>query len=172
MITGIGHERDETIADLVAHTKQKTPTAVAEFILQGFMDFESQVDNYALAIAKSTSAITQQANLRLTSLAERLQMQASNKVSNQEQDLNSRVQHLAIKTSNHLERQGEKLRSIEAKHQDLDPGNVLKRGYTFTTSNRNSIFAEQVQKDDQLVTYSRDQIIESKVTKTSKNDKI
>ena len=64
------------------------------------------------------------------------------------------------------------LNALEEKHRDLDPGNILKRGYTFTTSNRNSIFAKQVRKDDELVTYSRDQIIESKVTKTRKNDKI
>ncbi|MBP7507130.1 MAG: exodeoxyribonuclease VII large subunit [Prolixibacteraceae bacterium] len=33
VITGIGHEKDESIADMVAHTKLKTPTAVAEFII-------------------------------------------------------------------------------------------------------------------------------------------
>ena len=36
VFTGIGHERDETIADLVAHTRLKTPTAVAEFILSSY----------------------------------------------------------------------------------------------------------------------------------------
>jgi exodeoxyribonuclease VII large subunit len=33
IITGIGHERDDTILDLVAHTRLKTPTAVAEFLI-------------------------------------------------------------------------------------------------------------------------------------------
>jgi exodeoxyribonuclease VII large subunit len=47
VLTGIGHERDETIADMVAHTKMKTPTAVAEFLLSGFRDFE---DSLALQI--------------------------------------------------------------------------------------------------------------------------
>ncbi|MDR1980185.1 MAG: exodeoxyribonuclease VII large subunit [Tannerellaceae bacterium] len=37
IITGIGHERDDTILDLVAHTRMKTPTAVAEFLI-GQMD--------------------------------------------------------------------------------------------------------------------------------------
>lgn len=39
IITGIGHERDETIADLVAHTNLKTPTAVAEFLIGQITDF-------------------------------------------------------------------------------------------------------------------------------------
>lgn len=34
VITGIGHERDESVADLVAHTRLKTPTAVADFLLR------------------------------------------------------------------------------------------------------------------------------------------
>ncbi|MDR2533513.1 MAG: exodeoxyribonuclease VII large subunit [Tannerellaceae bacterium] len=33
IVTGIGHERDETVLDLVAHTRMKTPTAVAEFLI-------------------------------------------------------------------------------------------------------------------------------------------
>ena len=33
IITGIGHERDDTVVDLVAHTRMKTPTAVAEFLI-------------------------------------------------------------------------------------------------------------------------------------------
>ena len=40
VLTGIGHERDETIPDLVAHTKLKTPTAVAEFLIEKMSSFE------------------------------------------------------------------------------------------------------------------------------------
>jgi exodeoxyribonuclease VII large subunit len=39
IITGIGHEKDDTIIDLVAHTRMKTPTAVAEFFISGAMRF-------------------------------------------------------------------------------------------------------------------------------------
>lgn len=41
VITGIGHERDTTIADMVAHTRMKTPTAVAEFLISHFEAFEA-----------------------------------------------------------------------------------------------------------------------------------
>ncbi len=43
VITGIGHERDDSIADLVANTRLKTPTAVASFILQKAEEFELSV---------------------------------------------------------------------------------------------------------------------------------
>lgn len=39
VITGIGHDKDETVIDLVAHTKMKTPTAVAEFLVNGAESF-------------------------------------------------------------------------------------------------------------------------------------
>ncbi|MCZ6899868.1 MAG: exodeoxyribonuclease VII large subunit, partial [Bacteroidetes bacterium] len=43
VVTGIGHERDESICDLVAHTNLKTPTAVSEFIINQVIDFENSV---------------------------------------------------------------------------------------------------------------------------------
>ncbi len=45
VITGIGHQRDETIADLVANTSIKTPTAVASFLISRLADFEKIVIN-------------------------------------------------------------------------------------------------------------------------------
>ena len=44
VITGIGHDKDETAVDLVAHTKLKTPTAVAEFLISGAAAFEQMLD--------------------------------------------------------------------------------------------------------------------------------
>ncbi len=44
VITGIGHERDETIADLVAHTSLKTPTAVAEFLIERVTSFDNYIN--------------------------------------------------------------------------------------------------------------------------------
>ncbi|MCX6256768.1 MAG: exodeoxyribonuclease VII large subunit [Bacteroidia bacterium] len=43
VITGIGHERDDSIADLVAHTRLKTPTAVAEFLVAKLAEFEETI---------------------------------------------------------------------------------------------------------------------------------
>jgi exodeoxyribonuclease VII large subunit len=43
VLTGIGHEIDSTVADLVAHTSLKTPTAVADFLLSHNVLFESRI---------------------------------------------------------------------------------------------------------------------------------
>ena len=44
VITGIGHERDDTVADVVAHTKVKTPTAAAEFIINMALDCAQELE--------------------------------------------------------------------------------------------------------------------------------
>lgn len=49
VLTGIGHEKDESIADMVAHTRLKTPTAVAEFLI-------SKLDDVALEIQELETA--------------------------------------------------------------------------------------------------------------------
>lgn len=44
VISGIGHERDESIVDMVANTRMKTPTAVANFIIDYNAEYESHID--------------------------------------------------------------------------------------------------------------------------------
>ncbi len=54
VITGIGHEKDETVADLVAFAGLKTPTAVAEFILDRISNFEEKLLSLAAGISYRT----------------------------------------------------------------------------------------------------------------------
>ncbi len=43
VVTGIGHEKDESVVDLIAHTKLKTPTAVADFLVSKTYEFEQEL---------------------------------------------------------------------------------------------------------------------------------
>lgn len=54
VLTGIGHERDDTVVDLVAHTRMKTPTALAEFLI-GRIE-ETATELYSLQQAASSLA--------------------------------------------------------------------------------------------------------------------
>src|SRR5690606_27987294 len=65
VVTGIGHERDESVVDLVANTKMKTPTAVAEFVLYGFRDFEEKVLENLIRIERSIGRILQVENRKI-----------------------------------------------------------------------------------------------------------
>ncbi|MCA1744996.1 MAG: exodeoxyribonuclease VII large subunit, partial [Bacteroidales bacterium] len=63
VITGIGHDRDVSVADLVAHTSAKTPTAVAEFLISGASRILEQVNAYSRDLKQITKQqLTQQHN--------------------------------------------------------------------------------------------------------------
>ena len=46
IITGIGHERDDTVIDMVSHTRVKTPTAAAEFLINRMRETASDLERY------------------------------------------------------------------------------------------------------------------------------
>jgi exodeoxyribonuclease VII large subunit len=52
VFTGIGHEQDETIADLVAHTRLKTPTAVAEYLIGIFRLADQKINELSVTLAE------------------------------------------------------------------------------------------------------------------------
>ena len=56
VITGIGHETDQTLADAVAHTAQKTPTAVADFLVERMAQFEGEVGREGRAVTAECRA--------------------------------------------------------------------------------------------------------------------
>jgi len=54
VLTGIGHEQDDSIVDMVAHTRLKTPTAVADFLINCLGNFEVSLDNFNSLIVELT----------------------------------------------------------------------------------------------------------------------
>ena len=70
ILTGIGHERDDTVVDLVAHTRLKTPTAVAEFLI-------ARMDQAAQIVEELQQTMTQSASVRLLQEKQRLQSYAT-----------------------------------------------------------------------------------------------
>jgi exodeoxyribonuclease VII large subunit len=65
IVTGIGHERDETIADMVAHKSLKTPTAVAEYLIDRLLNFTNKLSSLQERIDQIVRWIIQQQTLLL-----------------------------------------------------------------------------------------------------------
>jgi len=71
VLSGIGHEQDESVVDIVAHTRLKTPTAVAEFLISRFQDAENYIielqnhiaDRYSESIGKEKDKMSRYALL-------------------------------------------------------------------------------------------------------------
>ena len=75
IITGIGHERDDTVLDSVSHTRVKTPTAAAEFLINHLHDTAETLEDYASSILYAVTARMEKEKTRLTRLVERIPMQ-------------------------------------------------------------------------------------------------
>lgn len=184
VITGIGHERDETITDLVAHTKMKTPTAVAEFIISGFRNFEIELlEKFNILSGKLDRALDEESQ-NLDQLLFRFQRSVQQKLNVQEIKLSKWIKNLHYGYQNALKVENQKLDDLkqsikrspsllirnqtyleylEKEINVLDPQNVLKRGYSITTVNgKNVTLVKKIDKDTKMITLTSNRKIESK----------
>jgi len=109
VISGIGHEKDESVVDLVVHTKLKTPTAVADFLVNRGYQFEERLLSARDQIVQNTSRFIQTEHQRQQNLSGRI-------VPN--------INTLIERTQTRLDRKAEKLTHlnqlfIQSQHQHL-----------------------------------------------------
>ena len=185
VLTGIGHERDETIADLVAHTRLKTPTAVAEFILSSFREYE---ENLALA-AQRLDWITrakfseeerklQACHLRIQgegkqllsregekvrTTALRIQHSIKNGTKQEKSKLEQRQEQLKKDLQRFFKIQLESILRLETGSRQLDPNALLQKGYTRTESQGKPIHQLTLAPGDQILTHTSTQKISSTI---------
>lgn len=74
VITGIGHERDVSIADLVAHTSVKTPTAAASFLIDSLLGFLNLLESYEASVIDYAQGIISEKKNALTSFGRMLKI--------------------------------------------------------------------------------------------------
>jgi len=90
VITGIGHEKDDTIIDLVAHTRLKTPTAVAGFLISGIAVFYERLVEMENEIVQITSNTIDLQQNNLERIAERLRYSVSGFINEKKIDLSKK----------------------------------------------------------------------------------
>ena len=72
IITGIGHERDDTVLDMISHTRVKTPTAAAEFLINHVRQTAQELEAYEEVIYQEVPRLLQQEKQRLDSFVTRI----------------------------------------------------------------------------------------------------
>ncbi|MGD9977615.1 MAG: exodeoxyribonuclease VII large subunit [Bacteroidales bacterium] len=81
VLTGIGHDKDVSITDMVAFSSLKTPTAVAEFLISKFTAAEATAAELALQLLNATSKAVDKENFNLTSRQLKIQQYGSTAIS-------------------------------------------------------------------------------------------
>ena len=129
VITGIGHEKDRSVVDEVAHTRLKTPTAVAEFLISRFRAYEDRLIELQRKITTVTADALNLQRGRIFEIAHNIVYKANQKLLLMHRDVAKIEEALKTKPFNTIDRIKAYLDSAEQKTILLDPVNVLKRGY-------------------------------------------
>ena len=161
IITGIGHERDDTIIDMVSHTRVKTPTAAAEFLIHHQEEELDYVNALADRIIKNGLAKIANEKTRLQAITSKmpslykaykageearldrkLSIIQNNILQNVQRKLNTtamREQQLKLYTSALLNKEHNRLDILENKIKNASPERILKLGFTITRINGKAV---------------------------------
>lgn len=185
VLTGIGHERDDTVLDVVSHTRVKTPTAAAEFLINHLRGTAEALDGYASFINQTIPDILQREKERLERCVSRIPSQVEirlqREVFRQErlfkrmelvwQSRLMREEHrldlslrIAGALQTRLQREKHRLELFEQRVNAASPDVLLKRGYSITLNNGKAVTDASLLKDgDEIVTRLAKGEIRSKV---------
>ena len=144
IITGIGHDRDESILDMVSHTRVKTPTAAAAFLIDHLKTVFDQLTTLSEAIPKLFSVVKARQEARLDNLYQRILMRVQQRAVTSQADIRNLEQGLLTALQRRLTSEHHRLEMLEEKVCSLDPTLLLKRGYTITLFNGKAVRDPQV----------------------------
>ncbi|MBO7577927.1 MAG: exodeoxyribonuclease VII large subunit [Prevotella sp.] len=132
IITGIGHERDESILDMVSHTRVKTPTAAAAFlidhlkeVLEVLIDAQERITRYAQQKLSTLDA-------QLSVVAEAIPRLFSVVKTRQDARLDNMQEKMIMLIERRLETEQHRIQLVSEKLKSLDPTLLLRRGYSIT----------------------------------------
>ena len=134
VITGIGHEIDSTVADNVSRLSLKTPTAVANFMIDHNLAFESSIAELSQWIAKLSIQHLKRHEMMLSQTAQIIRMVPLEKIRQHEHNLRSISTQIKQTVTHILKWQTDKLQFSENRISILQPENVLRRGYAIVRS--------------------------------------
>lgn len=132
IITGIGHDRDESVLDMVSCIRVKTPTAAAAYLISHLGEVNDLIDDCYERIIRSATMRMEMQKMRLANLSERIPRVFSLVKVKQEARLDALNARLTSAIQHVLDRQKHRLEMLNQRAASLDPKILLKRGYSIT----------------------------------------
>lgn len=164
VITGIGHERDDTVLDLVAHTRVKTPTAVASFLINRLREAADRLEVVSGSIYTYVQAKLEREKSKTDELARRLPSLVTLQRVRQEQRLELIRQRMVIAIGGMFQSQEYKLQLWEQRLNGCDYQRLLDRGFSMTLKDGHVVTElSQLSPGDMIVTRLRSGKVISRV---------
>lgn len=164
IITGIGHERDDTVLDVVAHTRVKTPTAAAEFLINKMDAAAGYLERLTAQLRESLLFRLDSEKNKLLYLRNRIPALAVKQLTEAGYELKAVGKELKQSVSSLLMKKKHQLELLKQHISTASPDELLKRGYSITLKDGKIITAsEQVESGDILVTRLANGEVKSRV---------
>ena len=168
VITGIGHERDDTVIDMVAHTRVKTPTAAAEFLIHHQAHELATVEEFAERIASLSMLQLHREQVRQQNITAKLPTLLSLVSTRENNRLSMLWQRLTSTCSTRFMKEQHRIERISDKMQSADPEHVLRLGYSITRINGKAVTdASSVNPGDIITTSLANGEVQSQVIHNS-----
>ena len=135
IITGIGHERDESILDMVSHTRVKTPTAAAAFLIDHLKEVLEVLNDVQERITRYAQQKLSTLDAQLSVVAEAIPRLFSVVKTRQDARLDSMQEKMTMLIERRLETEQHRIQLVSEKLKSLDPTLLLRRGYSITLHN-------------------------------------
>ncbi len=130
VITGIGHDKDVSVADMVAHTSLKTPTAVAGWLVERMQQVEARLDTAAMLLYDLTAERLHREELLLERSKGELQSQSRRLIERRGEELDRLQDRLRQECTDRLERENMRLKQAEALTESYSPQRILQLGFS------------------------------------------
>ena len=143
VLTGIGHETDLSVADLVAHAHFKTPTAVADFLVDRLVNERSKLTEWALGIGQRTQQRLTWERERLAQDMQILRLQPRQVLDAMTMKLGHLKENLGLQARQAMERQRQQLHQWGTTVEALHPENILARGFSVVRSSDKAVRSAQ-----------------------------
>lgn len=192
VIAGIGHLKNESVADMVVHTSVKTPTQAAEFIIDRNRAFEEEIeaareliilkmqnliavmnrkiDHFGARINSGAVTLIHTRTRHLERVREALRSSAVSRFSLATSLLNEKKLHLALVADRLLYKSNHHLEKLENTFRLLDPWIVLKRGYAIVTKEKQLVnSAKNINPGDKITLHFADGNASAFITEVKPN---
>jgi exodeoxyribonuclease VII large subunit len=141
VLTGIGHTRDVSVVDMVAKLPLKTPTAVADYIINHTRSLEEKIDSYIEQLSRSVTML----------------------LDKQARKLDQSLTLLPLYANRLLDRKLHALELMERSLELMSPESILKKGYAIVEKNGKSASAASLNPGDEVKITLVDGVVKAEV---------
>lgn len=153
IITGIGHERDESILDMISHTRVKTPTAAAALLVDHLKRILERIEQAETSIKNYLTEHIHYQQQRLSQWATLIPTLALRTTNEQHHRIEMLANRLPVALERRLTHQKHRLENIGIQLKGFDPQIQLSRGYSITLHNGRAVRnADELKAGDEIIT--------------------